>query len=214
MKRITLTPRDVDILDTLTLRVRYLSLAQIARTWWANSQDPLANARARLKGLESAGFVLRFTALARPEFALIAPMIGWQPGDPTPDFGAASYQLQARWTQSAITTPAVIATTAAGHQFGGHGGRFPRQSEQSHDLMMGALYLYYRQLLGPARITKQWISEESLREQKQAGEKVPDAILRTPHGELVIECGGAYSKNKLTQFHAYCDENAFPYELW
>jgi DNA-binding Lrp family transcriptional regulator len=214
MKRMMLTPRDLEILDTLTLRVRYLSLAQIARTWWADAKDPPANTRERLKKLEAAGFLLRFTAMARPEFALIAPVIVWQPNDPMPDFGAASYQLQSRWMHSAVATPAVIATATAGHRFGGHGGRFPRQSEQSHDLMMGTLYLHYRQLLGHAVITTQWISEERLRAQKQAGEKLPDAMLRSAQREFVIECGGAYSKEKLSHFHEYCAEQSLPYEIW
>ena len=114
----------------------------------------------------------------------------------------------------AASAVAVIATASAGHRMGGWGGRFPRQSEQSHDLMMGALFLYYRQLLTPAVITAQWVSEEGLRQSKQAGEKLPDAMLRTPQGERVIEFGGAYSKEKLALFHIYCLEKAFPYELW
>lgn len=214
MKRMMLTPRDLEILDTLTLRVRYLSLAQIARTWWTDAKDPLANARERLKILQREGLITRFTAMARPEFPLTAPVIVWQPNDPMPDFGAASYQLQSRWVHSALATPAVIATTTAGHRFGGWGGRFPRQAEQSHDLMMGALYLHYRQLFGHAVITTQWISEERLREQKQAGEKLPDAMLRSAQGERVIECGGAYSKEKLSHFHEYCAEQSLPYEIW
>lgn len=214
MKRCALTTRDEEILDTLTLRVRYLSLAQLARTWWAETTDPLANATLRVRHLEQAGFLIRFTAMARPEFPLTRPVITWQPHDPAPDLGAASYQLQSRWKESARATPAVIATASAGHRMGGWGGRFPRQSEQSHDLMMGALYLQYRQLLSPAIITAQWISEEGLRQQKQAGEKLPDAILRTPLGDRVIEFGGAYSREKLRLFHDYCREKALPYELW
>ena len=36
-----LTPRDEDLLDTLTRRVRVLTLSQIARTWYATTTTPL-----------------------------------------------------------------------------------------------------------------------------------------------------------------------------
>ena len=211
-ERLTLTKRDEEILDALTLRVRFLSVAQIARTWWGATRQAEATATARLKRLAQAGLLERFRVMAHPELALIAPVIVWQPGAAVPNFGAAAYQLQSRWTQTVISMAAVLATKGAGHRFGGRGGRFPRQSEQTHDLHLGALFLVYRQRF-PA-LFPYWISEERLREEKSYGEKLPDALLRPPEGERVLEFGGAYSKDKLKRFHAHCAEKRLPYELW
>lgn len=211
-ERFTLTTRDEEILDALTLRIRFLSLAQIARTWWRAVRRGEATAKERLKRLERAGLIARFRVMAHPEIELFAPVIVWQPGDALPNFGAASYHLKSRWTKTVVSIPAVIATKGAGNRFGGCGGRFPRQSEHTHDLHMGALFLSYRQRF-PA-LMPSWISEERLREEKSYGEKLPDAILRAPDGERVIEFGGAYSKEKLIRFHEHCVEKMLPYELW
>ena len=211
-QRFTLTMRDEEILTALTLRVRFLSLAQIARTWWSEASQPEAAALARIKLLRRAGLLQPFHAMAHPELALVAPIILWQPGEAVPNFGAASYQLISRWTQTVIATPSVIATSGAGNRFGGSGGRFPRQSEHTHDLHMGALFLQFRQRF--PNLMPYWISEERLREEKSAGEKLPDALLRTPDSARVIEFGGAYRKEKLARFHEHCAGNLLPYELW
>src|SRR5262245_50799044 len=136
----SLTKRDYEILHTLTLKIRYLSVLQIARTWWRGSSNAEANARARLKLLERAALISRFTALAHPEIELSAPIAVWEPGDPAPDLGAASWKLKSRWHLAPATTPAVIATAVSGHLFGGSGGRLPRGTEQTHDLHLAALY--------------------------------------------------------------------------
>lgn len=206
------TPRDLEWLEVLTLRVRFLSLAQMARTWWEDSPAGRANAKARLQILARAGLITFFRVMAHPEINLVRPVYAWQPGQAEPNFGAASYRLQSRWRQTAVTTPCVMASRAAGQRFGGHGGRLPRQSEQTHDLHLGALFLQYRQW-HPA-LMRYWIFEERLREEKSAGEKLPDALWRLPEGERVIEFGGAYSKDKLARFHEHCAEKGLPYEMW
>jgi hypothetical protein len=211
-QRFTLTRRDEEILTALTLRVRFLSLAQIARTWWSQASQPEAAAQARIKLLRRAGLLQSFHAMAHPELALVAPIILWQPGEAVPNFGAASYQLISRWTQTVIATPSVIATSGAGNRFGGSGGRFPRQSEHTHDLHMGALFLQFRQRFPD--LLPYWISEERLREEKPSGESLPDALLRSPERTCVIEFGGAYRKEKLLRFHESCADNFLPYEIW
>lgn len=208
----SLTARDLELLAALTLRVRFFSLAQVARTWWEDSAAGRANAQARLQVLERAGLITPFLALAHPELSLAAPLYGWEPGQPDPDLGAASYRLQARWRLPAVATPAVLATRAAGHRFGGRGGRFPRQSEQTHDLHVSTLFLRYRHD-HPAWLSY-WIGEERLREETAAGAKLPDALLRLPTGDRVLEFGGAYSKAKLTRFHEHCVTFQWTYELW
>ena len=210
----SLTRRDLEILECLCLRVRYLSLAQVSRTWFQHTKNALANTQERLKLLEQAGLIARFIAMAHPELELARPVYCWQPGAITPNFGAASYQLKSRWTEPPMATPAVIATKQAGARLGGSGGRYPRPTEQTHDLHLAAVFLRFR-LLEP-ELASAWISEETFRKglAERRGEKVPDAVIRTASGDRVIEFGGAYGKEKLLHFHHYCARLKLAYEVW
>lgn len=210
----SLTPRDQAILDALTLRVRVLSLSQIARTWWGDTQGPESLARTRLKELEREGLVTLFPLVAHPEIPLDAPLIAWRPGDTPPDFGEASHRAKRRWTRDVTTCAGVFATTVAGNWFGGTGGRPPRASEATHDLHLAAVFLRLREANPSAAAT--WTSEGRLLARGEGrGDKLPDAIVGTrAGGKRVIEFGGAYSKSKFAQFHDFCLRRKLPYEVW
>lgn len=113
-----------------------------------------------------------------------------------------------------IATPAVIATKAAGNRFGGKGGRFPRPTEQTHDLHMAGVFLYFRQR--DPKAVKTWESEELIRrrQRERSGEKLPDAMIRLKNRNRIIEFGGAYGKEKLIEFHEYCRKRGLAYEIW
>jgi hypothetical protein len=208
-----LTTRDSEILDTLTQRVRVLTLDQVARTWWAAVAQPEAGAQRRLRELERAGWVHNFTVVAHPEIPLLHPVASWHPGAVSPDFSTIAYELRSRWRLSVTPVNCVIASTKAGRHFGGHGGRFPRQTEQTHDIHLAAVYLHIRS--ATPHLARHWESEAEIVEQRgNVSEKLPDAILALPTGKRVIEFGGAYAKEKLQAFHQYCAQNELPYEVW
>ncbi len=222
---IILTSRDLQILDTLTRRVRVMSIQQIARTWWAESADCTRVAQNRLRALEAEGLLHIDSAPAHPELQLEEPVARWALDERSPDFGAVSYQLQSRWREHPILTSCVSASKIAANRFGGYGGRPPRAVERTHDIHMAQVFLRYRKE-HPALI-KHWVFEEQVKAERKraarsaerlyvsdAGEKLPDAFLRSPSGTKVIEFGGAYGKDKLQAFHAYCKEHSFPYEIW
>src|SRR5262249_22021500 len=120
---------------------------------------------------------------------------------------------QSRWTAAPRSVTCAVATKLAGEHFGGSGGRFPREMEQTHDVHLAAVFLYFRSQF--PELVKNWISEAAiLREKEHRGEKLPDAIVQSESGSKVIEFGGAYPKEKVEAFHAYCEENSLPYELW
>jgi hypothetical protein len=207
-----LSERDHEILDTLTHRVRVLSLIQIARTWWP-SADPRDAVR-RLETLQGAGLLYLFQVLSHPEIALREPQISWQLGERPPDFGSASYRLKARWNRSPTSAWCAIATALSARSRGGHGGRFPRESEITHDIHMAAVYLRYRS--HDPSCVQNWRSEARILWERGGlkNEKLPDAILDTSEGQRIIEFGGGYAKQKLERFHAYCERIATPYEVW
>lgn len=191
-----------EFLAVLTLRVRVLSVPQIARTW--------PKAIAGLKRLEAQGLLFSFTAVAHPELPLVEPVLRWTKGGELPDFGRASYQLRSRWNQPGIPTRCVIASRAAGRMFGGHGGRHPRESEETHDIHLAAVYLRFRSIW--PELAASWVHEEEIkRERKQRRGKLPDALIGK---DRVVEFGGAYKKEKLIAFHKFCEARGFDYEVW
>ena len=210
---VSLTARDAEILDALAHRVRVFSLEQIGRTWWGECQEPNQPAKARLKVLTNAGLVLSYSSLAHPELPLEDPVIRWEPGDATPDFGAGAYRVRCRWTQPFRTVTCFIATKRAATLVGGCGGRRSRTSEQTHDIHLSAVFLRYRSR--SPHLVMSWKSEARiLRGRTDRREKLPDAIIEHDDARMIIEFGGSYTKEKLTGFHEYCATEEVGYEVW
>ena len=191
-----------ELLSALTLRVRVFTVLQIARTW--------PRTVARLRRLEDARLIFSFVTVAHPELPLLRPVASWQAGCGAPDFAKASYELRSRWRLPGTATKCIIASQAAGRMFGGHGGRYPRESEETHDIHLAAVYLRYR-LSCPA-LCASWVHEEEIkRDRKQRRGRVPDAVVNK---SKVVEFGGAYKKEKLLLFHKFCEGRGLEYEVW
>lgn len=61
---IELTVRDSEILSVLSNRLRVLAVVQVAKTWFADTADPLRQARKRVRRLVAAGYLTRDTVMA------------------------------------------------------------------------------------------------------------------------------------------------------
>ncbi len=181
-----------EILETLVRRVRFLSHAQLRRTWGEVKLPP--------------EFVQSRTIVARNEIELLSPLVTWEPGDQDPPFGEVSYRLKSRWKEPVAAIPILIGTKKAANLFGGVPGKLPRGTEQTHDLHVAKLYLQLRDAT--------WRSEEINRESPRRGEKLPDATILREGRTHAVEFGGAYSKEKLERFHRYCAWKGISYELW
>ncbi len=205
------TARDREILETLALRVPFLSHEQITRTWWPGGAPAVA--RRRLAALVSGGMLWRAQVTAHPELTLERPAATWAPGAPTPDLGAVSYHLQARWTGTPRPTTIFRATAALARRLGGQGGRLSHETHFNHDLHMGTLYL--RLFRDQPTTAARWVSERDLAAERRH-QKLPDAAIRAPTGEIerVIEFGGAYNVEHVRAFHEDCERRRLPYELW
>lgn len=208
--QIELTQRDRALLDTLTRRVRLLSVEQVAAAFWGSS-NRRSGAERRLRQLAEAGLLVRTTILARPLIELEAPVVLWTANDPRPDFGPVSHRLRARWQHPPRATNVVYATTAAGAWMGGQGGRAPRRSEATHDLHLAAVYL--RLLREHPHRAAGWVSEGRLLAGGSDG-KLPDAVIELRDERTAVEFGGAYSVRKLEAFHEHCESCGLNYEIW
>lgn len=209
-----LTHRDIDIIKVLTTRIRVLSLNQIGEYWWASSARPDLLAGRRVEQLESCGLLFAYQAMCHPLLRLESPVILWMPGQQEPEFASAAYQLQVRWCRPPILTNCVIATEEAASRFGGYGGRRPRLTEQTHDLHLAAVYLKLRQADPSAAMF--WKSEAELLTSptRSPSDRLPDALIDHPAVPRVVEFGGAYRRDKLVDFHQWCANAGYAYEVW
>lgn len=213
--RLQLTPRDWELLRTLSLCVRMLSLAQIARTWWATSQDPQQAARDRLDRLVRAGWLWRTRAIAQPLSALTAPQVAWQSGQWVPDFGTVAWRLHQRWSRSAEPVTIYLATTSTARRLGGRRrGTIARPFQIAHDLGTAEMFLAVRRFR--PNLAQRWIDEDRLAPFRR-GQKLPDAVIAATPGapiDLVLEFGAGYSKPRLEAFHRDNEARGLPYEIW
>ncbi len=207
---VELQPRDREVLEVLTRRVRVLTLGQIARTWWASSLQAERKAWRRLQRLEHDGWVEIVRLMAHPELTLQDPHAIWYPGKAPPNLRRLAIRLKRRWDQAEAATACVVGTEQAAAALGGAGRRVPRDSEATHDIHVAAVYLRMRAEL-PTR-ARSWVSEAAL--PAGQGVKVPDALVRDGRYWTAIEFGGQYDHSKLETFHAYCEAQGWGYEVW
>lgn len=173
--------RDLDLLATLALRVKVLTVGQTARTWWSNERAAVTLCRKHLRQLAGRGLVEVFTMMAHPETDLPEPLAVWQPGLDSPDFGSVSYRAKRRWKDASRRTDLVIVTERGASPHGGAAGRRLRVSEATHDVHLAAVYLRMRREL-PTR-ARSWLSEAAIaagalgERPPSSGEKQPAAMV-------------------------------------
>lgn len=209
--RVHLCPRDVEILDTVVRRVKVLSVAQVARTWWPEAAGAGA-ARKRIRLLARAGYVRVVRILAGEERIFTNALARWTPGQDAPDFATVVSHAAGRWESPTRSVVCVVATPLAAARFGS-AFRTPRLSEGTHDLHVAQLYL--RLLRATKWGAGHWEGEACCAAKAGPDQKIPDALLRLPGQPMAIEVvGESYSVGKLRELHEFCASRGLPYELW
>lgn len=206
-----LTPRDLALLDALTLRTKVISVDQAARWFWGGLEDRDA-ARRRLRNLEKRGLVESVRLSVAPECALVAPLVTWVMGERVPDWTAILKWTRSRWDSPLESVQCFVATALSAARFG-VSPRPPRLSEATHDLHVAQVYLRLRRR-DPAA-ARRWEGEAPRCREEIPGAKVPDALLRRAGRSVAIEVvGSSYSGRKLAAFHGFCAARGLGYELW
>ena len=210
-----LTSRDCEILDHLSTAVRLFSLDQIAHAWWRGSVDPRKLADERIRQLARAGWVERFSVLARPMPKITAPVACWRPGQLAADFGKIAWRVQSRWKKGPRRCLVVVASNRTTKSRTGKQARRIKQYFQlTHDLGVAETFLRFKETR-PEEATL-WKGEgiiSPLRRKK----KVPDAIIAGDSiwpPRLVVEFAGAYARERIEVFHWFCEKEQLAYELW
>lgn len=210
-----LTARDREIIASLCCSIRMIALDQVAKSWWPDSNSSIELARRRLAILIENGLITTATVFAAKLPEIVRPIAGWSPGDLQPDFGAIAWNLQSRWKEPPRQCRTYLATSLAAKHFGGRANGKPKhQYQATHDLGLTEVYLRLRE--DRPELSPHWIGEDLVSPHRRR-QKLPDAIIAespsaTP--KLIIEFGGSYDKERVTDFHQDCERRALPYEIW
>ena len=209
---LTLTARDLDLLDTLTSRVRILPLHLAAQGWWPEARNQ-GTARRRLDLLAQAGWIECHIINAHPLLPVLQPLFTWEPGQDAPEADRIASAARSRWSQPARPLEVCVASSQAACLLGSTARRLPPPEHRDHDLRLAAVYVHYRTVL-PA-LAELWIGQHAL---AKAGYQVkdPDALLCDENGRVlrVIESAGRNGAPQIERFHQHCVEFDLPYELW
>jgi len=212
------TSRDREVIETVCLRVRLLTVEQVARTWWPEAKNAASLARRRLLTLAEAGYLRAAERLARPELELSGPLAVWCPGDPLPSAATVSHQGRSRFRDPPRTQTVFWASPRTLRSFVGVEARAPRANEVTHDLHLAQVYLRYR--TDRPQVAAAWRAEwmprarQRSRTGRVAPRPKPDAFAKTPDGGLVIEFIGHYTRQRIETLHMYCETRGYCYELW
>jgi hypothetical protein len=207
-----LTERDLDLLETLTLRVPMLTVPQTAEVWWPKTCHQRA-ARHRLALLARSGWIERHIINAHPPLATLHPLFSWMPGEQDPDGEHIACESRARWSQPTRPTEVYVASPRTACVLGSTARGLPPLEHRDHDLRLAAVYVHYRK--SHPRLASSWISQHAL---PKAGYRLkdPDALLRHANGRVlrVIQAAGRWNAAQVASFHEYCIQSDLPYELW
>ena len=201
-----------DLMETLTCRVRVLSLMHL-REVSTELFDANMSVMETLQSLIDMGLIVGEVWCVPTCSIGESPLFEWSPSQPAPDCLALEAQVQGRWHQTEDAVPVIAASHAAARIFGSSGGGMPPEHHRSHDLLLSAVYIQYRQRL--PHLAQNWLGEDAVA-LAERGVKNPDAFLFDEEGNTirVVESAGRYSQNQLESFHEHCRLAGLAYELW
>lgn len=200
-----------DLLETLTRRIRLISLGQLKRLWSISNRNRRTFER-RLSRLCAAGW-LEVHTINVHVLSPAAPLFLWQPGGEEPDANTLARESQDRWNFPTAPTTVCVASRRTANLFGSTSIGLPKLEHRDHDLLLASVFVIYR--LQRPQLASSWIGEHA---RPKAGYQVkdPDAFLMNGEGRVlrVIESGGRYRPSQIESFHEYCAGEQLSYELW
>lgn len=206
--------RDIDILQALTLKVRVLTEAQLARAWWGDEAAGEQVLR-QISPLCELGLIERLQVFAHPLIKIAPPAFYWKPGDPNPDvakIASLAEHFQRRWTEPEIPFTVYVATKAAASLVGSYILERPNDDQWTHDIHVAEIYVQMM-LTNPADKMRFVVGEGAL---PKLGLEVlymkdPDLFIVDEFEQAVqvIEFAGAYDEKHVQQLHDHCSGEAY-----
>lgn len=208
------TSWELDVVETLARRVRMMSITQIARIWWPQLPSH-KTIRVKLARLRRADLIRRTMVNVASPGNVKRPLFAWRPGFDlaAPDCHRLSQFAKRRWNSAARPTEVYWASPQAANLFGSSGGELPTLLHRDHDLLLGEVYVIYRQRA--PELAVRWLGEQAL---PKAGYRLkdPDAFIVDDQGRLTcaVESAGRYGVQQIESFHQHCVDQQLAYELW
>ena len=205
------TDRDLDIVETLTRRVRLLTLEQVAGIWWPDAVT-LRVVRRRLRKLADAGLIERRVINIGVRPTPLTPLVGWSPGDDVPNADQISRLARSRWIRGTVSRELVSATKLAANLFGSTLTGLPPVHHRDHDLLLSDVYAHYRKAKPvPA---SDWRNADSLPGDRNLPRA--DAFLVDAEQTVIraIKSAGRAKPKVISTFHVRLANANLAYELW
>ena len=201
-----------ELMETLTCRVRVLSLAHIYQGW-ADQFGSSGRVVDAIQRLVDAGLIVGDVWDLPASPIGNEPLAVWTPQNAAPNFVQIADVVRSRWNGSPTPTPIVAATHRAARLFGSSAGGLPPTNYRNHDLLLAGVYARYRNV--EPELAASWLGEDAVAIAER-GVKNPDAFLFDGEGNVtrVIESAGRYSLDQIESFHRHCQSAELPYELW
>ena len=203
-----MTERDLDIIETLTCRVRVMTLSQIATLWWEG--DAILASEA-LNQLVATGSIERTETYSQYEMTSEC-LFRWIPSDAKPAFDEIIDTHYARQRSQKVAGEIYTATRFAANLFASEFTTFPSPEERPEQIRMAEAYVAHRS----SRST-----EASFWFNCRAGE--PDASNQTKPEVLIVDAEASPTRavsllsrsvQRFQATHRYCQHEGISYELW
>jgi hypothetical protein len=218
MSQPQLTARDEQLVETLLLRVKAMSVAQWQRASWPQGPDGWRACRIRLERLAEQGLVELAAGYGVHPSPATEPLLRWTPGCPAPDLGAVLANSHARWRAGSGgeggSTLSLVEYITAGRNAAARFGYRPavvRPSELSHDLILTNAFLA---TVGKRpEVARYWKSEWSVPDRREIGGC--DAAIVTPGKRVAVEVvGSSYRSDDLDRLFDWVCAKQWGLELW
>ena len=211
-----LTKRDRAILEVAALKLSFLTLAFIARTFFSKAKDPERTAQRRMQHLVAGGWLYRLRISTRWPPPPVELLCEWEPGNRIPNCIDLSSRVRSRWRTSTGGRDLICfsATPKLKSFIGGYSAYDPVGGHaDSHDVFAERVFEHF--LRHRRNLAKSWVHESSTVDRE--GLIRPDFEFRTEDGtpfRLLEVCGRTYPPERYQRLFQSCAARNLPMELY
>lgn len=209
----TWNPTQIEILETLGLKVRVLSDEQLA-TGWLSDAAATAEAEKLMQPLCEVGLVERREVYAHPLLEMNKPVVHKRPGDPLltdEQVNQLAQYFSDRWGKEEQRFVCFIATRLGASYVGSHILDPPSHEQFSHDLHVAQLFVNFKQA-NESEAMRFVVGEGMLPKLGRviARMKDPDLFVVDEHAQAkqIIEHAGSYPAEHIRDFDVHCSGEA------
>jgi len=198
------TERDLAIVETLTTRIRMMTLEQLVRVWWPKANNNGASKR-RLRKLTEAGMIEQRIVNVSCHQTPDEPRFHWLPGGVPPN--ADDIVGRRADSPASVSMHVVNATKLAANLFGSTVYDLPELHRRRHETALAFVYTHFAATR--PRDAERWnlTSDADV----SADAWLVDSEQRP---QLAIKLVSAMTPEHIVKAHERFASTSIPYELW